>query len=237
AEVEVQQLQAVGHAALLEVVDGLKHLGQGQAELAAEAGAVLPAAGAPRGQLDAHADDRPHLPLLGVADQGLQLGELLDDGDDVLADLAGQDGHLDELVVLEAVADDRRLQAVGHGQDGEQLGLGAGLQAEVERLAEVEDLLDDVALLVDLDGVDAAVAALVAELLHRRLEGVVDLADAVAEDVGEAEQDRQLDAAGLEVVEELLEVDGVVGPLVGVDDDVAVLVDREVALAPVADTV
>ena len=238
AEVEVDQLQAVGHAALLEVVDRFEHLGQGQAELAAEAGRVLPAAGAARGQLDAHADDRTDLPLLGVADDGLQLGELLDDGDDVLADLAGQDGHLDELVVLEAVADDRRFgAAVGHGQDGEQFGLGTGLQTEVERLAEVEDFLDDVPLLVDLDGVDAAVAALVAVLLHGGLEGVVDFADAVAENVGEAEEDRQLDAARLQVVDELLEVDGVLGPLVGMDDDVAVVVDGEVALAPVADAV
>ena len=73
-------------------------------------------------------------------------------------------GHLDELVVLEAVADDRRLDAVGQGQDGEQFRLGAGFQAEVERLAEVEDLLDDVPLLVHLDRVDAAVVALVVVL-------------------------------------------------------------------------
>ena len=39
------------------------------------------------------------------------------------------------------------------------------------------------------------------------LEGVVDLADAMAEDVGEAEQDRQLDAALLELIDQLLEVD------------------------------
>ena len=51
----------------------------------------------------------PDVQLLGVADDQLQLGELLDDRDDVLADLAGQHRHLDELVVLEAVADDRRV--------------------------------------------------------------------------------------------------------------------------------
>ena len=83
----------------------------------------------------------------------------------LLADLAGQDGHLDEFVVLEAVADDRRVRSVGEGQHGEQFGLGAGLQAEVERLAEIEDLLDDVPLLVHLDRIDAAVFALVLELL------------------------------------------------------------------------
>ena len=68
-------------------------------------------------------------------------------------------------------------------------------------------------------------------------EGVVDLADAMAEDVGEAEQDRQLDAARLELVDELLEVDRLFGPLVRMDGDVPRLVDAEVALAPVADAV
>ena len=53
---------------------------------------------------------------------------------------------------------------VGERDDGEQLGLGAGLEAEVVRLAELEDLFDDLPLLVDLDRVDAAVAALVVVL-------------------------------------------------------------------------
>ena len=85
----------------------------------------------------------------------------------------------------------------------------------MERLAEVEDLLDDLALLVDLDRVDAAVAALVVVLLDGLAKGVVELADAVAEDVGEAEQDRQLDAAGLQLVDEFLQIDGASGRLVG----------------------
>ena len=69
------------------------------------------------------------------------------------------------------------------------------------------------------------------------LKGVVDLADAVAEDVGEAQQDRQLDAAGLELIDQLLEVDRLVGAFVRVDGDVARLVDAEIAFAPVANAV
>ena len=115
------------------------------------------------------------------------------------------------------------VSSVGQGQHGQQLGLGAGLEPEVERLAEVEDLLDDVPLLVHLDRIDAAVAALVLVLADGGAEGVVDLADAMPEDVGEAEQDRQLDAAGLELVDQLLEVDRLVGALVRVDGDVPLL--------------
>src|SRR5262249_35861907 len=152
-----------------------------QAELGAVAGAGTPATRAACRQLHADAQDRPHLQLLGVADDGLQLGELLDDGYDVFADLAGEHPHLNELVILEAVADDRRLP-IGQGEDGEQLWFGAGLQAELELLAEVEDLLDDLALLIDLDRINAAVGALVLELADGSLKGLLDLAEAVAED-------------------------------------------------------
>ena len=57
------------------------------------------------------------------------------------------------------------------------------------------------------------------------------------EDVGEAEQDRELDAAVLELIDEFLEVDRSLGVLVRMDGDVAELVDAEVAFAPVADAV
>ena len=52
----MDQLQAVGHVALLEVLERLQHLGQRQAELGAVAGADAPAAGPAAGELDAHAD-------------------------------------------------------------------------------------------------------------------------------------------------------------------------------------
>src|SRR5262249_41876160 len=148
--------------------------GQGQAELGTEAGRVAPAARPLGGELDAYADDRTDVQLLGVADDQLELGEFFDDGDDVLAQLAGQDRHLDELVVLEAVADDRGAVAVGDRQDREQFRFGAGFEAELVVLADIDDLLDEVALLVDLDRVDADVVAQIAELADGRFERVVD---------------------------------------------------------------
>ena len=61
-----------------------------------------------------------------------QFGVFLDDRDDVAADLLRQHRRLDELGVLEAVADDRRV-VVGERHDRQQLGLGAGLEAEPVR--------------------------------------------------------------------------------------------------------
>jgi hypothetical protein len=63
------------------------------------------------------------------------------------------------------------------------------------------DFLDDVALLVDLDRVDAAVVALVVVLDDRALERLVDLADAVLEDVGKTDEDRELDVAAAQLVD------------------------------------
>ena len=69
------------------------------------------------------------------------------------------------------------------------------------------------------------------------LEGLVHLAQAVLQNFAEADQDRQRDAAELQLVDQFLEVDGAAGILVGVDQHVAVLADREVALAPTGDVV
>ena len=237
ADVEVHELKAIGHVALLEVLEGFEDLGQGQAELGSKAGARLPPARAAGRELDPHADRRPDVQLLAVADDRLELGELLDDRDHLLADLAGEHGHLDELVVLEAVADDGRIWRFGQGEHGQQLGLRAGLEPEMVRLAKVEDLLDDMPLLVDLDRVDAAIAALVVVLADGGAEGVVDLADAMAEDVREAKQDRQLDAALLELIDQFLEVDRLAGVFVGMNRHVPLGIDPEIVLAPVADAV
>ena len=99
------------------------------------------------------------------------------------------------------------------------------------------DLLDDVPLLIDLDGIDAAVLALIVVLGDGGLEGLVNFADAMAQNVGEAQQNRQLNAALLQLIDELLQVDGLLGPFVGVNGHLALVIDAEVTLAPVPDFV
>ena len=57
--------------------------------------------------------------LFGVFDDQFQLAEFFDDGNDVFADLGGEDDRFDELVILESIADDRGLVVVNqrhHGQ-------------------------------------------------------------------------------------------------------------------------
>ena len=182
------------HAERLELLEPAQDLGDGQAELRAIAARSLPAAAAARGELDAHADLRPDADLLRVLQDQPELGVLLDDRDDGAADLLRQHRHLDELGVLEAVADDRGV-VVGLGGDREELRLRSRLEPEPVLAAEIQHLLDDLPLLVHLDRVDADVAAFVVVLRDRSLEGAVDVADPVAEDVAEADEDGQLDPA------------------------------------------
>ncbi len=159
AEMEVQELEAVLHAVRFELGQALPDFRHGQAELRSIPARGLPPPAATRRELHAHADLRPDAHLARVFENQAELGVLLDHRDDPPAHLERQHRHLDELRVLEAVADDGRL--VGrHGDHGQQLRLRPGLEPEVVRASEVQHLLDHLALLVDLDRIDAEVPAL-----------------------------------------------------------------------------
>ena len=152
------------------------------------------------------------------------------------ADLLRQHRHLDVLVVFEAVADDGRI-VVGQRHHGHQLGLRAGLQTEVERLAEFQHLFHHLPLLVDLDRVHAAVLALVVVLADGRLKRGVELAQTVLQNVGEANQNGQVDAAQHQRVDQLLQIDGARRVFFGMDPHVPVIAHREIAFAPTGDVV
>ena len=112
------------------------------------------------------------------------------------ADLRREHHHLDVFVVFKAVADDRRV-VVGDRQHRQQLRLRPSLQTEPVRTPVLENFLHHLALLVHLDGINAAVAALVAVIVDRVLKRLVHFAEPVLEDLAEAEQNRQRDPAEL----------------------------------------
>src|SRR5262249_13856653 len=183
AEVEVHQLQRLGQVALFQVVKRFKNLAYGQSELRSEPGARLPTPRAFGGELDADANDGLYVELLGIANDALQFREFLHHRNNLFADFPGQDGHFDEFIILEAVADDRRVGSVGQSENRQQFGFGAGFQAKVERPAKIEDFLDHVPLLIHLDRIDAAVVALVSRFFDSGAEGVVNFADAMTQNI------------------------------------------------------
>ena len=237
ADVEVEELQAVEHALGLQALHRGHHLRRGEAELRPVAGGLHPLAGALRAEARPHADHGPDVELAARGQDGVELGHAVHGDDDLAPELLGEERRLDEGLVLVAVAEDEGLGVVVHGQGHQELGLAARLDAEVEGAPVLDQLLDHVALLVDLDRVDAAVAALVVVLGDGLLEGAAELLHAGAQDVGEADQEGKVEAAGAEVVDELLEVDGRRAGPAGGDLDVAGLVDAEEVLAPTVDVV
>jgi hypothetical protein len=187
-------LQRGGELGGLEFFAREKNFRGIEAELGVVARGHGPLAFAAGLQLGAEADHRFHAGLGGDADDVVELGELFDHDDDLLAQLAAEEGEADVIVILVAVADDQALRALVHREGDHELRLGAGLKAVGVVLAGGDDLVDDLAQLVDLDGEDAAVGAGVALLLDGLPEHLVELGDAVAEQVLEADDHRGLEA-------------------------------------------
>src|SRR5690606_6773043 len=155
-QVKVHQAQAVEHIGGLEQVHRLDQLLGVEAEEAPVATVLAPVAVHLGAELQTRADHG--LDAEGAAaldDQRHLLGGFHHE-DAGHAELAGPQAEVDELLVLVAIADDETLPIPEHGHGHQQLSLAAGLEAVVVARAEAGDLLDDVGLLVDLDGEHAA---------------------------------------------------------------------------------
>jgi len=80
-------------------------------------------------------------------------------------------------------------------------------------LPKSSNLLDHLPLLIDLDRIDAAVAALVLVLGDGSGKRGVNVFETMFQDVGEADEDGKADAAQLQAIDQLLEVDRALGIL------------------------
>ncbi len=166
----------------------------------------------------------------------IQFRVLLHHGHDLAPDFLGQHRHLDILVVFESVADDGRL-VVGNRQHREQFRLRPGFESELVAAAILEYFLHHLPLLIHLDRIYAAVTGFVVVLGDGVLECLVYFAEAVFQNFAEANQDRQGDAAELQVIHELFEIDAARGIFVRVHPHVPVLADRKITFAPTGDIV
>src|SRR6185503_1456232 len=102
---------------------------------------------------------------------------------------------------------------------------------------EVEDLLDDLALLIHLDRIHAAVATLVLVLRDGAVKRRMDVAETMLEDVGEPDKHGKADPAHLQPIDELLQVDGARLVLGWMDLKMPLAVNGKVAVAPPGDFV
>ena len=157
---------------------------------------------------------------------------------DRAAELGGENDRFDVAVVLEAVAHhDAVRRILRNGHDGEQLGLGTDLESEAEFLPVAVDLLDDQTLLIDLDRKYRGVAVAVFIFRNGRAERVREMAQAVREDVGKANDHGRVQVARLQSLHDFVQIDFAARVHAGPDHHMAFGVDRKVALAPGLDLV
>ena len=235
AHVEMQQLQAMAHAGIAQVLPQVQQLARIQPELGLVAAAVLPLAGAQRGQAHAYAQAGHHVQRLGFLQHQLQLGGLLDDDEGLQAQLAADQRQADELAVLVAVADDDAAR-LGQSNHGHQLGLTASLQTEAARCMLGQSGRYTV-MLIDLDGIDGAVFAGVIPIGDGLGKRILQFREAVIQDVREAQQQRQTTALGYGAIDQFGQ--GRTGPLLTLrtHDDLTGRVDIKIAITPVRDGV
>ena len=118
-----------------------------------------------------------------------------------------------------------------------QLGFRAAFEAQAERLACVEHLLDNLVQLVDLDRIDCLVDVLVARLRDRFGERQVESPHARAKHVLEAQQHRKPDAAAAQLRHHVHDVDAERAVIERQHRHVATLVDSEKTVAPGVDSI
>ena len=175
-----------------QVVEQPHELREREPERAAVAGGIGPMTAAFGGEADAHAEQWFDAEGGGAFhDQGQFIGHFEDD-DDLQAHFAGAEGEVDELTIFVAIADDEGLGVVHVGQGGEEFRFTAGLEAVLELASEAGYFADDLVLLIDLDGVDAAVLATIILFSDGASERDIEFLDARVQDVAEAEQQRHL---------------------------------------------
>src|SRR5688500_9812933 len=151
AEVKVNQLENVEATERLEAVDQLDELRGAQPELRFLSAAFCPAARAFRVKLDPYARRWRHAELVGHLQQNIHLAQLLEDDENLMTQLLTHQSEAHELLVLVAVAHDEVIGVLGQPQHRLELRLAAALQPDAGGLAELDDLLDNVSLLIHLD--------------------------------------------------------------------------------------
>ena len=179
----MEQDERVGDSLGMQDVAHRDQIGSGEAELGILASACRPLTGTLGEQSHSGTDHRFHADLFGDGEDLMEFLKLLNDEDHFLAELQAEQRGPDELVVLVAVTHDK---ALGIGMDRKRrdhLRFTARLDAEMILLARVDDLLDDLAKLVDLDRENAAVGVLVAALLDGLGKRLIQATDTIAKKI------------------------------------------------------
>ncbi len=236
--VAVHELQRVQHVVRRQYLHHVEDLAHEQPELGLLSGRALPAPRPLTGQLHPHSDGRADVVISGVLQNEMQFPEILDDRDDLPAELRRQDGRLDVAVILESVAHDESFgSSPGEGHHRQKLGLGADLEAEVVLGAVAKHLLDHRALLVHLDRVCRHVAPAIIVFGDSVGESSSQGHESVCQDIRKPDEERRGQVALAQSFHDLQKVDFLLGGPIRTDEKAPVGRHHEVPLPPVIDPV
>ena len=189
-------------------------------------------------EAEAHAERGAQAHFFAALKNKIEFRRHFEHEDDLQAHLLRVEREVDELLILVAVAHDVGLRVVHIGQRGDEFRLAAGLKTVVIFAAIARDLLDDFLLLIDLDGIHAAIDALIFSFPDRGGEAFIQFVDASAQQITEAHEHRKLRAAFAQAFD-----DGSEGnrlrflAVLQIHHDFARLRDVEVIVSPFADAI
>jgi hypothetical protein len=104
-------------------------------------------------------------------------------------------------------------------------------------LAGIDNFFDDLAQLIDLYRKNAAIRTTIVEFVHGRLKRAINRFHAMAQQILEANDERETESTGPRLVYDFEDIDRAAEFLKRTGDDVALLVDREIPAAPAIDIV
>ena len=183
----MNQSQTVAHILFVEQIERFQQFGTGQSELRGVAPTLFPLTTTTGGQFDADADIRAHTQFLSLASYQFQFVRFLHHNEYLLAHLLCQQCQFDVRLVLISVTDNDRVALTLNSNHCVQLRFRTSLNAQIKLTSVRDNLLNHRLHLIDLDGIDHIVLALVVVFLRSLLETAPRLLDTVVEDIGETQ--------------------------------------------------
>src|SRR5262249_2868819 len=174
SDVEMKKFEAMRQAGILQHLAGGDEIGCVETELRVLAAARGPFAGAFAVQASANSNVRLDHNLLRGANDLLNLFQLFCDNDNRLPQFAAKQGYANESRILVAIADNQTLGIFLHRKSRNELRFTACFESKMKLFACIDNLLDNFAQLIHLDGKNAAIAILITELRYCALKCAID---------------------------------------------------------------
>ena len=191
---KVKQLEAMLQILLSQQVGGGHQLTGTQTEFSIFTGTLGPLSSSLAEQASTDTDHWFHPYLTGNFDDLAQLLHLFDHQNHSLVELDSHEGHVDESVVLVAIAYEQAVLVILEGHGGKKLWFAADFQSHAIGFTGIENFFYHLTKLVDLEWKNTSIPVLVIRFLDRQLKGSVDGLYAMPQDILKPDKDGKFQA-------------------------------------------